>query len=464
MKAIIVDDEYFVRKGLVQLVPWKELGVEVVGVAANGEQALELMAREPVDLVLTDLSMPVMNGFELIKRIRAGYLGTWIAVLTCHQDFNHIQEAVRLGAIDYIVKTELEDDTLNQSITRVIERIRVEERRQLEAKETLAKEEGEVTEPWALFLTPVTGGADWELAFEKVVAPGRRSQAIRIEKKGIYVRREDLLQKYGHAPSLIYSAIDLNEWVPVLVRGVRNLPEKAMIQLLTRFRDERLFYDFQSVRTGYEAEWRELEAPHAADDAALQLLKQQWRSFYWVYHDEAFADFMNKVRERRPPVEDWLRLLRSTVMLWRHFETITESTDWAADCEGLLFWEQWTEWLRLVRLRLRHHELSEDVCIGILRAMQMMSIDLQNSSNQTEVARRVNLNRSYLSRCFKQYVGKQFQDVLNDLRIEKATELLATTNEPVYQIAEKTGFQDEKYFSKFYKQQTGRLPKHVRKG
>ncbi|SDX99135.1 helix-turn-helix domain-containing protein [Paenibacillus sp. CF384] len=458
MKAIIVDDEYFVRKGFMQIIPWEELGIEIIGEAANGEIALELMKQCHVDLVLTDLTMPVMNGFELIKQVREHYLGTWIAVLTCHQDFHHIQEAVRLGAIDYVVKTELEDDTLNKSIARIIERIRLEEKRKLELQEQQQEED----EPWALFLTPVTNEANWELPFE-LVMPSCKSRVITIQKKGIYVRREDLLQKYTNI-AMVYAAMDWNQWIPIMIRGVRNLPEKVMVQLLTRYRDEKLFFDFQSQKTGYEIDWNELETkPVATDDAVMQVLKQQWRSYYWVYHDGAFHDLMDKVRERKPAVSVWIEHLRNTVLLWRHFESISESTDWAAASEELLFWEQWIDWLGLVRLRLRHHELSEDVCIGILRAMQMISIDLQSSMNQTEVAKRINLNRSYLSRCFKQYVGKPFQDVLNDLRVEKATELLATTNEPVYQIAEKTGFQDEKYFSKFYKQQTGRLPKHVRK-
>lgn len=123
IRALIVDDEYFVRKGLISTMPWEEFGIQVAGEAGNGRKALEWLEQEPADLLITDLSMPVMNGFDLMREVREQYPRIRIAVLTCHEDFKYIQDALRLGAIDYIVKTELENDTMQNSLRRIASRL-----------------------------------------------------------------------------------------------------------------------------------------------------------------------------------------------------------------------------------------------------------------------------------------------------------------------------------------------------
>ncbi|MCS7463793.1 response regulator [Paenibacillus doosanensis] len=124
IRALVVDDEYFVRKGFISTMDWAAFEVTVVGEASNGRKALEWMEREPVDLLITDLAMPVMNGFDLMQEVRGRYPHVHMAVLTCHEDFKYIQEALRLGAIDYIVKTELENDQMQEALRRITMRIR----------------------------------------------------------------------------------------------------------------------------------------------------------------------------------------------------------------------------------------------------------------------------------------------------------------------------------------------------
>ncbi|TBL80546.1 helix-turn-helix domain-containing protein [Paenibacillus thalictri] len=119
INALIVDDEYIVRKGLISTLPWKEFDIHIAGEASNGEKALEFMLRHPIDLLITDLAMPVMNGFDLMRRVREQFAHIHMVVLTCHEDFKYIQEALRLGAVDYIVKTELEDDMMKDALRRI---------------------------------------------------------------------------------------------------------------------------------------------------------------------------------------------------------------------------------------------------------------------------------------------------------------------------------------------------------
>jgi two-component system response regulator YesN len=101
--------------------------MQVVGEAKNGEKAIEFLEQQEVDLMLTDLAMPVMSGIELMRIVRKRYPNLYIIVLTLHQDFEYIQEALRLGAIDYIAKVELVQDRFREILHRIRARIVEEE-------------------------------------------------------------------------------------------------------------------------------------------------------------------------------------------------------------------------------------------------------------------------------------------------------------------------------------------------
>ncbi|MBO9607638.1 MAG: helix-turn-helix domain-containing protein [Paenibacillaceae bacterium] len=124
INAIVVEDEYIVRIGFIAAMPWAEFGIRIVGEAANGRKAIELLERAEVDLLITDLSMPVMNGFDLMRHVREAYPHIRIVVLTCHEDFHYIRDAMRFGALDYIIKTEIEGDNMQEALRRIMARLR----------------------------------------------------------------------------------------------------------------------------------------------------------------------------------------------------------------------------------------------------------------------------------------------------------------------------------------------------
>ena len=123
IRTLVVDDEKYVRKGFIAVMPWEKSGFKVAGEESGGHRALEFLEHNEVDLVITDISMPGMSGFSLMEEIHKLYPDMWIAVLTCHQDFGYIQDAMRLGAIDYIVKTQLEMESMELVLERIAKRI-----------------------------------------------------------------------------------------------------------------------------------------------------------------------------------------------------------------------------------------------------------------------------------------------------------------------------------------------------
>ena len=104
LNLIIVDDEAFMRENLQSLFPWEELGYTVSAVFSNGSEALENLKKMPADVVLTDISMPVMDGIGLVKNIRKLGIPTEVVFLSAYSDFEYARQGILYGAVDYLVK------------------------------------------------------------------------------------------------------------------------------------------------------------------------------------------------------------------------------------------------------------------------------------------------------------------------------------------------------------------------
>jgi DNA-binding NarL/FixJ family response regulator len=115
MRVVIADDQTIVREGLVMLLQTMP-GIEVVGAAADGQQAVALTEQFAPDVVLMDLRMPHVDGVEATRRIRADHPDTRIVVLTTYADDESIITALRAGAIGYLTK-----DAGRENIRRALE-------------------------------------------------------------------------------------------------------------------------------------------------------------------------------------------------------------------------------------------------------------------------------------------------------------------------------------------------------
>ena len=111
-KVMIVDDEILVRVGLKSTINWEAIDFAIVAEASNGEQAYELFQKHEPDVILTDIKMPKMNGLKLTELVKAKRPNTKIIILTCYDDFSYAREALKLGASNYLLKSEIENKEL----------------------------------------------------------------------------------------------------------------------------------------------------------------------------------------------------------------------------------------------------------------------------------------------------------------------------------------------------------------
>lgn len=103
-RVLIADDEEIIKIGLRSMISWEKYGFEIVGTAENGEQALRLVQELNPDVVITDLYMPVMDGLELIKRMKQNGYACEIIVLSNYGDVDYVKKAMKMGAEDYLLK------------------------------------------------------------------------------------------------------------------------------------------------------------------------------------------------------------------------------------------------------------------------------------------------------------------------------------------------------------------------
>ncbi|MDG0814137.1 response regulator [Cohnella rhizosphaerae] len=337
IQALIVDDEHLVRKGLRMLFPWQKYGVEVAGEAASGEKAMQFLREHPVQLLMTDITMPGMSGLELIRQAQRHDASIKAVILTCHQDFEYIQEALRMGAVDYIVKTQLEEMDLDQALARIVRAVRAE--------------------------TPETRPS------------GRQASAFK-----------DVAERAGS----VRWVMDDDEFESLLA-GIRQLnPDAGQLGELWRTSMERLQLSFPMF------DWQEKESGESASADAYGL-------------------------------EQRLRKLREALQAW-----------------------------------LRRSGYSEDIIQAIVKAVGRIAEQPVAHVKQGEVSQWVNLSKNYFSTSFRDIMRLTFSHFLQTVSVRAARELLVTTNYPVYWIAERCGFADQRYFSKLFKEQTGLLPSEYR--
>jgi len=103
-KVFMVDDEPFIIEGLHHIVDWQEFGLEIAGYAYDGRQALDKMLDLKVDVLITDIAMPEMNGLELIRELRAIRPELKIIVLSGYNEFDYLKESMKYGIENYLLK------------------------------------------------------------------------------------------------------------------------------------------------------------------------------------------------------------------------------------------------------------------------------------------------------------------------------------------------------------------------
>lgn len=465
--VLIVDDDKLVRKGLMSFLPWESFGMRVVGEAANGEKALDFLKANRVDLLMTDLAMPVMSGIELIRVVRKLYPNIAIAVLTLHQDFEYIQEALRLGAIDYIAKVELEKDQFEEVFRRIHSRIVEEKQKHKNESHTIAEVCSSDTvyalltfpdEPLTSSMVADCVSLGWIAESEGSILMWLTDLAKEVQPQGHY--EEDPLPPLPNGTRS-------SGWHMVRIRHTAGLSPSDLHQRIRAYRSRDFFYDCDGNEPyPIEKSVMELLAEHPEPgEEEKDTVKKLLHAFTWVHDDEAFDKLCSRLKELRIPVPKLMQWIYGFMVDWNRLYRAIQPDDIKLP-DTFTCWREVTDWLKHFRengITLSGSlQLSPEVSGSIMTAVKIVHDELEFPLYAIDVAKRVNLSRSYFYQCFKEIVGFSFNEYLRKVRIDKAREYLEQTARPIVWIAKQTGYEDEKYFSRTFREQIGMLPSEYR--
>ncbi|MCR2807166.1 response regulator transcription factor [Paenibacillus soyae] len=505
--AMIVDDEPIIRFGIKASVDWAREGIRIVADCANGAEALEQLEEEPVDILITDIKMPVLDGLALTKQALAKHPRMKVVLVSSHNDFEYVREGLKLGVTDYILKHTLEPEELLQVLRRCKDQLEKESpagggRRSGEEDRTLARKryEGELKQHLLQKSEglPEGGYPDW-LDGDFLGAVILLNKVHSIEEQEGYLHKSVLLEQmmehlYENEPEGIAVQTGENELLFLMPKPPQGAAWEAdasgsrLRGLASKLEED----GAGSVTIGYTAgsgagAIREAYAlgRKAADrgffegsgiyayDAGRDLEREGSRlpGLYQEQADDGEEKLAAAIAEWRrdwskggcPPLrlkEEASRVL--SVLFKRQVDpyTLVESFDRLFKSETL---GELCDTLQASVAELRKARPSGgfegpgavhpiDKSLDYIRTHYLEPMTLQ------QVADYVHVSKNYFSILFKKVTGENFIDYVIKLRVQRAKELLAGSELKVYEVAEQSGFGDVKYFSKLFKKITGRSP------
>lgn len=498
MKILIVDDEKNIREWLEHKMnrcsDW-----EVVGCASNGRDALTFFERNKVDIIFTDIKMPVMDGLELLREIRKKNDTVYIVLLTAFSEFELAKQAVNEGANDYILKTEMTTDFLEVLLEKIKKKRDdiLKGTKQIE----LSTQNSSVLREIFLKDMPLT---------EEIL-----SKYIKYEiKKGtvdlvaIACWKNQFLSDFSFPESkevshivgfeydetlyIVFKSIEgsrseqdrqnkIREYTDAIV-GCNNSmigisgKKNELLQIKEAMKEAIAALSIGFYKGTLKAYHYEVEQAYMLEDLEqkskrLRKLNREFslseRSTQYKKIEKILADIKKESIFLAPDVMTLCRDILDTLYLKQHNEedllkqhfykakeklmsiyTMKEIEDFMLDFSSAYARET----------KVEDRQLSK----GIQLAIEYIQEHFNEALSLEQVAEKVNFNAEYFSRIFKDEMGCTYSIYLTGIRLKKAAQLLIYTNEKVKKIGESVGYPNVSYFSTVFKKNYGINPHEFR--
>ncbi|MFB5198268.1 response regulator [Neobacillus sp. KR4-4] len=129
IKAIIVEDEQIIRKGMMYTIDWKAMQTEIIGEAANGQEGLKKIIELKPDIVITDIKMPILNGIEMVQEA-SRFHDFETVILTSFSDFEYTKKCIQLKVYDYLLKP-IDEEILRTMMESLVKKIKEKKKQEL---------------------------------------------------------------------------------------------------------------------------------------------------------------------------------------------------------------------------------------------------------------------------------------------------------------------------------------------
>lgn len=484
IKVLIAEDEMPLLRGIKIMIEKLNPEFSVVCCAHNGKAAIEYMEKEPVDVVFTDINMPLADGIEVMKFVEERYPETQKVVISGYNDFKYAQEAMRCGVKEYILKPIVQKELeriLNGIHETYKERQQKKQRNMLQevvyaSKMTQGKEKIQIL--YFCAGPMIKEGMEESIAeckFWKDIDVEKAVKEFLPESTGVYV-----FEKYQANEKILLlvpsEKIDLFEFSTCFIKKMEEnnvcvtaAYHQEMIEMnqipsischLRKIMRKCILFAEGSVIEDEKEETREKNIEILRLCSSIRDISADKESIIL----KEFESLFSKRKIRQKECIYVLRILLEKTM--GNSETTDEFLDeiiW-----NLLLYSQDVQQLfhnirRMLdeKRQYRKPDTTEDL---------MRKLDIYIQEHMTEpitaasLAAEFGLVAPYLSRLFKEYSGYTLSQYIQKIRLDRAKQLLRMDGDILAKdVAEMVGYSNPLYFSKIFKKKVGIYPSEYRK-
>ena len=500
-QVVIVDDETIIRVTLRSLLVWESLGFHVAADFSGGKPALEYLRKNRADLLIVDMKMPDLNGIVLMEKLKEEGILQLTIVLSGYNEFSLVREAFRIGAYDYLLKSDLSRESLLVLLQKLKQTIFLDGGRDKTVFSDAVEESlgiGQLEGEHGMVLFSVDEGMKQTARFgedlgeylQKPVLELAR-QLPRVAARGKLAAVDPLhyvlAYKAGDKVQYRHTIISVVRQLQSVWRDYMNLTLSAAVSdpacgevLFDKLKRGSSLIKLAVLcgKNAFCAEWEWEE------ELEIYLREEEARADEGLFLALYGADVVALEEKKRRFFEELSGLTfekgrsRCLVFIARlaavfekygddFFGLFPDEADYReklavlqSDRELELWMNNFLRWVTDY-IENRHDTVQAD---AILRAKRFLSDNYANPElTLKSVADYVGLNEKYLSTRFTKEAGTTFSAYLTDLRMQKAKNLMISTDLRMYEISERVGYHNVEHFNRMFKKSFGFSPGDFRK-
>lgn len=532
-KVLIIDDESIIRKGIKNIINWKQLDCEVVADASDGIEGIELIKKHLPEIIITDIRMPGMDGLSMIKQVKGIVPNSKIIILTGYRDFDYVQEAIKCGAFDFLLKPSKIEE-LTAVLTRAVNEINDQNIRHMEIdrfkvlfeqsipilREKLLYDviyglntnEVEIIEKMKMFNIDIKNFVlvvmendydeksnstqyDKHLyqfgivnSFEEIFAEKYEVLSITLNSSrvGFVIQKpdkssiniEEVSEKCSYLQEVINNGFGFTVTIAVSSNGeaALELPDKLKECLgsleyksymgnnsIIQYSDLNSFFRYEDYSTLDKYQKQLLESIKSGNERFVKVTIQNISRY--VTTNKININYLKNFYYTTLSSINNIRISVSAAEVDKKHEEGKDIASLLKLIEKSESTEELNSLLEEVAIKIAskvNNFNNKSIKLILRKALDYIQEHYSEQVTLNEVAENIYVSTFYISRMFKKELGKSFVDYLNDVRIEKAKELLKDVKYKTYEVAEIVGISDPHYFSKLFKKYSGMTPSEYR--
>jgi len=504
INVLIVDDQKHIRDGLQAILRQFPQPLDGIYCAGNGIEALRIMRQTRIQLVITDIRMPDMDGLALMARAKEERIQAEYLIISGYSDFAYAQQAIGLGAKGYLLKPVKRED-LQTAVEHALQEVRTRQTLSLHLKHLSRRVRETDRKELRLYMQGAANDDQWVRQAERQNPELWRDYRLCLLREELWINQPGVggthlmesvaYRVYGkrgcvclqHRPYFVLAvdaSVDPEAWPAALqaerlgavtamtapLQGLKELPE-GYARVMELYRHSYLFPEKRCIQPadieGLEQHW---QLPYEELYALFQLIGADSGGKI----ANGISAIFHRNRLQRYHVRYTQQLCRAVVQLLEEHERVIRPYmgEEALDIESLrnLFdypgIRDYIQTLQRQLLRLNQY-YSEFKCSyrntqDLNEAVRYIHENYHKPLDLAMVSNHVSLNYAYFSNQFKKNIGKGFAEYLRDVRLDKARRLLAETDHKIVEIAAMVGYESYKSFTRAFRDAMNMQPTEYR--